>query len=80
MLFPKRELCLTQSLRAQSEIRKILNENGIKYDVTTIDRNNIMSNLSFSRGYRSSVIYKFAVSKKDYDKALNLIRHIRLND
>lgn len=81
IIFNKKELCLTMSIRAQSEIREILSGNGIAYDVTTIDRAPLGGgNGPVREGYKSSTIYKFKVKKTDYDKAKYLISKVTMTD
>lgn len=81
MIFNKKELCLTQSIRAQSEIREILSSNGIVYDLTTIDRAPLGGgNGTVREGYKAILLYKFKVKKSEYDKAKNLIARVKMTD
>jgi len=72
----KKELCITKSIHAQAKIRKILQENGIAYDIRTIDRNIMLYRVAANKV--SDNIYKIYVSKKEYTRAKYLIREVSL--
>lgn len=79
MIFHKKELCLTQSVKAREEVADILHRNDIAFDLTTIDRNAIGGGNGVVReGYKSSTLYKFQVKKSDYEQAVHLIAHVNL--
>jgi len=80
-IFNRKELIMTFSMKQQSEIRKTLQKNGIKYKCKVINRNS-PSPCSSSRSRTGSLgqnldrayEYLFFVHKQDYKKAKNLVR------
>lgn len=80
MIFIRKELVSTFSMKQQSELRKKLHENGINYKCKVINRNSA-SPFSSSRARTGSLgqnmdiayEYTFYVHRKDYDKAKALI-------
>ena len=80
--FNRKELCLTMSMRAQSELRAILQQNQIEYKLKLVDESvNRMAGVqnAMPRG-KSTTLYTFYVLKKDYEKAKACIQGIRLQD
>lgn len=77
-MFNQEELCITTSMRAQSEIRAILKQNDIPYKVDSED----FSTQTYGHTMRVNrpLVYKIYVKKKDYVAAQNLIRAVRLHD
>ncbi len=80
-IFNRKELISTLSMKHQSEIRKELQVNGIKYKCKVINRNSA-SPFSSSRvrtgslGQNMDIAYEytFFVHKQDYERAKNLIQ------
>lgn len=62
-------------MQMQSQVREILKQNNIAYDMETTGRNTIMQLQANIHG--TDLIYQIYVRKKDYDVAKNLIRSIR---
>ena len=82
LLFNRKELAITYDLKKQSEIRTLLQNNGIKYDVKT---KNLLSPSPMNAGSRAhsgsldidltkAYEYKIYVSKSDYERAVELLR------
>lgn len=80
-IFNRRELCITYSMKRQSEIRNALSDNNIDYQIKTVNR---MSPSPVSRGIRAKTgsfgqnphinyEYIFYVRKTDYDIAKRAI-------
>lgn len=80
-IFNRKELCITYSMKNQSEIRDTLSSNNIDYQIKTVDR---MSSSLFSSGSRGRVglfgqnmnnnyEYIFYIRKIDYDNAKFII-------
>lgn len=83
-IFNRKELCITFSMKEQSEIRCALSNNDIDYQIKTVDR---MSPSPFSIGSRGRVgsfgqnmnvnyEYIFYVRKIDYDNAKLIINKL----
>lgn len=81
-VFNRKELLITYDMTKQNEVRTILRDNKIKYDVKV---KNLLSPSPLHVGVRShagslgidltkSYEYKIYVRKADYDRALELIR------
>lgn len=80
-IFNRRELIITMDMSRQSEVRTILSNNSIDYTVKTTNLQNSSAvggrtgrtgNFGINQDY--SYEYKIYVHKKDYDKAVALIR------
>ncbi len=80
--FNRKEILLTYDMKEQSEVRTILRNHKIKYNVTV---KNLLSPSPFSASGRTrigshgidltkSYEYKIYVKKADYERALELIR------
>lgn len=80
-LFTRKELLITSNTKQQGDVRDILSANGIEYVVKVTNRQNAAL-LGSSRARTGSFginqdlayEYKLFVHKKDYDKALQLIK------
>lgn len=81
-VFNRKELLITYDMTKQNEIRTILRDHKIKYDVIV---KNLLSPSSMHTGTRAytgslgmdlrkSYEYKIYVRKADYERALELIR------
>ena len=81
-IFNRKELFITYDMQKQSEIRTILRNNKIKYDVKV---KNLLSSSPLHAGTRThtgshgidltkSYEYKIYVKKTDYERAKKLIR------
>lgn len=81
-IFNRKELLITYDMKKQSEVRTILQNNKIEYEVKT---KNLMSPTPASAGSRAhtgslkmdlskSYEYKIYVNKNDYEKACALIK------
>lgn len=80
-IFNRCELCLTISQRAQSEVRKILQQHDIEYSLKTVDETpNHGNRIRTSARKQPILIYTFYVNKKQYDTAKHLIAPISLTD
>lgn len=81
-IFNRKELTMTMDMQKQGQIRDILRNHDIEYDVRTMNLAgpNAMSarggSGSFGLNLAQSVEYKIYVKKKDYDKAQYLIRSV----
>lgn len=80
-IFNRRELIITMDMSRQSEVRTILSDNSIDYTVKTTNLQNSSAvggrtrrTGSFGINQDYSYEYKIYVHKKDYDKAVALIR------
>lgn len=80
-IFTRKELLITADMKRQSAVRDILSVNGIDYTVKTINRQNAavvgssrarVGSLGINQNFAYE--YKIYVHKKDYDKALRVIR------
>ena len=80
-IFNRKELIVTNDMKRQSQIRDILSADGIDYTISTKNimgsqtggsRRSTFGNTGLNQNY--SYEYKIYVHKKDYDKALFLIR------
>lgn len=80
-IFNRKELLITYDMQKQSEVRTVLQNNGIKYDVKVL---NLRSPSPLSSGSRAHIAafgedisksyeYKIYVKKSDYEKASALI-------
>ena len=80
-LFNRKELLITYDMKLQSEVRIILRDHKIKYDVKV---KNLLSSSPMRAGVRAhtgtcgvdllkSYEYKIYVKKTDYEKAMKLI-------
>ena len=79
--FNRKELIITMEMKRQAEVRDILSQNGIDYTVkaTNLEAAPILGN---RRAYTGSLginpdysyEYKIYVHKKDYEKAVSLIK------
>ena len=80
-VFNRKELIITLDMDQQADIRRILSENGIDYEVKTTNLQNAAV-VGSSRGRLGSFgidqdytyEYKFFVHRKDYDRAKRLIQ------
>ncbi|MBQ8315566.1 MAG: hypothetical protein IJX95_07490 [Lachnospiraceae bacterium] len=81
-IFNRKELTVTFDLNEQARLRKVLAEDGIDYNVKTVNR---LSASPFSTGSRSRtgtygqntevmIEYVIYVKRGDYDRALELIK------
>lgn len=80
-IFNRRELIVTMDMKRQAEVREILAQNGIDYDVKTV---NLMTRSyfgtqrartgSYGVNLKCAYEYKIYVHKKDFEKAAFLIR------
>lgn len=80
-LFNRKELTVTNDLKRQAEIRELLSDNFIDYDlkVTNVGSASFMGP-SRGRGVpginqQTQYEYKFYVHKEDYEKAYYLLTH-----
>ena len=80
-IFNRKELLATTDMKRQGDVRDILSANGIKYKVKVINLQGASlfgSNRarfgSFGINQNYSYMYKIYVYKKDYGKALRLIK------
>lgn len=80
MIFTKKELTITFSMKEQAEIRQLLEDNQIKYTYKIKNRNSA-SPFSSTRGRTGTLgqnkeianEYVFYVDKKDYEKAKDIL-------
>lgn len=79
--FNRKELIITMEMKRQAEVRDILSQNGIDYTVKTTNleaapilgnRRAYTGNFGINPDY--SYEYKIYVHKKDYEKAVSLIK------
>ena len=80
-IFNRRELIVTMDMKRQAQVREILAQNGIDYDVKTV---NLMTRPyfgtqrartgSYGVDLKFAYEYKIYVHKKDFEKAAFLIR------
>lgn len=82
-IFNRKELLVTMEMKRQSDVRDILGANDIEYTVkvTNLQSASIIGNSrarvgSFGMNQDYSYEYKVFVRRKDYDKALRMIREI----
>ncbi len=84
-IFNRKELLITYDMKIQSEVRTILRDHKIKYDVKV---RNLLSPSPMHSGSRAhtgahgvdltkSYEYKIYVKKTDYERAMNLINEKR---
>ena len=80
-VFNRKELIITMEMNRQAEVRNILSQNGIDYTVKTTNLQTapIFGNRrahpgSFGINPDYSYEYKIYVHKKDYEKAVSLIK------
>ena len=80
-IFTRKELLITFDMKRQSEVRDILAINGVNYIIKVTNRlsaspfGSSRARIgSFGMNQNSAYEYKIYVHKKDYDKALKLIR------
>ena len=80
-IFNRKELIITMELKRQSEVRDILSQNGIDYTVKTTNlqaaavvgsQRGRTGNFGINQDY--SYEYKIYVHKKDFERAVSLIR------
>ena len=80
-VFNRKELIITMEMNRQAEVRDILSQNGIDYTVKTTnpetapilgDRRARTGSFGINPDY--SYEYKIYVHKKDYEKAVSLIK------
>ncbi|MBQ7926529.1 MAG: hypothetical protein IJ335_09590 [Lachnospiraceae bacterium] len=80
-IFNRKELCVVFEMQKQTDMRKLLAENGIDYIIKTTNRMSASPVADSSRSRMGSCgqsmeemyEYKFYVHKSDYDKARTLI-------
>ena len=80
-IFNRKELIITMEMKRQSEVRDILSQNGIDYTVKTTNlqatavvgsQRGRTGNFGINQDY--SYEYKIYVHKKDFERAVSLIR------
>ena len=84
MIFSKRELITTFSMKEQAQVRELLHNNDIKYKCKIINRNSA-SPFGSSRartgtlGQNMELTYEyiFSVNKKDYEKAKSILGRLK---
>lgn len=81
-IFNRKELLVIFDMKHQGDVRDMLSANGIDYSINVTNRHNAAlfgSSRgrvgSFGMNQNFAYEYKIYVHKKDYDKALRLIRH-----
>ena len=73
-IFNRKELLNTLDMNRQAAVRNILSANNIEYIVNVTNLQRSFKNCSYGVNLNFSYEYKIYVHKKDYDRALNLIR------
>ena len=80
-IFNRKELIITMEMKRQSEVRDILSQHGIDYTVKTTNlqaaavvgsQRGRTGNFGINQDY--SYEYKIYVHKKDFERAVSLIR------
>lgn len=80
MIFKRKELTITFSIKEQAEIKEVLQSNGIQYKCKIKNRNSV-SPFSSERGRTGTLgqdmeltyEYIFFVDKQDYEKAKSIL-------
>ena len=80
-VFNRKELCSTYRMESQSRIRQILAENGIDYQIKTVNRKSPSPMAAGSRAHTGTLGEKLGmeyeyiiyVRKDDYDRASGII-------
>ena len=80
-IFNRKELIITMDMSRQAKVRDILSQNGIDYTVKTINPETapILGNRrahtgSFGINTKYSYEYKIYVHKKDFEKAVSVLK------
>lgn len=87
LIFNKKELVSTFSMKVQSEIRKALQLAGIDYKCKVINRNSAspfsdsrVRTGTFGQNLNMAYEYIFYVHKQDYDRAKILVQSVQRKD
>lgn len=77
-IFNRRELCVTRNIEVQQAICDCLQQHSIEYQYKIIDRNNYPNEIVTKAAYENKEVnYRFYVHKKDYERALHVIKDIK---
>ena len=82
MIFNRKELIVTASMKKQEEVREVLSKNHIPYEVKTVNRSSGSALGGRTRavtgtfGEKPEFMYEYIlyVKKEDYEEAVSLIR------
>lgn len=73
-IFNRKELLITRDYNMQVNVRSILSENNISYDMKIVNLKHEGILGSVGENQKNSCIYKLYVHKKDYEEAEYLLR------